>query len=371
MLAYSDKGDFTYVLTSKQLGSLYLFKFDKDGKDAGKQRVDPENSVPTLFINPFVHNPNKPEEIFMPIGNYIWRNSDLTGIALEGSDVKPSTNWTKMSDARTLGTISAVDCSVQPENILYFGNNLGGVFRVDDAHLDDNYTVTPLGELGGRGYISSISIDPNNANSVLVCLSNYNRKSIYYSSNGGENWRDVSGNLEENEDGTGSGPACHVVKIIRDKDNLPVYLVGTTVGLFSTTGLPGTATIWNKEAVDEIGNCSVRDIDYRASDGLLLIGTHGCGSFSTEISKVASIPELENEIVKLFPNPVSDQVTYELNDGVNLKEIVLWNIQGQRVHSWTNQAIAGTLDLQDFEPGIYFMDFVLDRKSTQSRLIIE
>lgn len=366
-----DKGDFTYALTSKQLGTMYLFKFDKDGKDAGKQRVDPDYNASYLFINPFVHNPVKSEEIYLSVGNYVWRNSDLTGIMLSGTDDKQSTNWTRLEEARARRSISALDCSTRPENVVYYGSIAGDIYRIDDAHLDENSTVTQLAGLDGGGYISSIGIDPNDANSALVCFSNYSRKSVYFTSDAGTSWRHVSGNLEENEDGTGSGPACNVVKIIRDPNNLPVYLVGTTIGLFSTTGLPGEATMWNREAVNEIGNCSVRDIDYRASDGLLLIGTHGCGSFSTEIGAVASVPTIDNDQLSLYPNPASDRVSYQFQNETNICQIVLWNIQGRRVMEWNNPIANGTLDLQSIEPGTYFIDFMTNETSLRKKLLIQ
>lgn len=366
-----DKDDHTYVLTSKQLGTMYLYKFDKDGKDAGKQRVDPDYNASYLFINPYVHNPNKPEEIYLPAGNFIWRNTDLTGITLSGTDEKQLTNWTRMQEARSLRIITSIDCSTKPENIVYFGSAGGDMYRINDAHLDDNYSVTKLEGLTGSGYVSSIAIDPNDANSVLISFSNYNVRSLHYTNDGGTTWRDVSGNLEENPDGSGSGPSCNVVRIIRDQDNQPIYLVGTTVGLFSTTGLPGAATVWNQESPNQIGACSVRDIDYRSKDGLLLIGTHGCGSFSTQISAVASLPSSTEVTTTLYPNPTTQSVNYQWTKDQSVNTIRLIGMNGQQVKEWNNLPATGALDLESVKPGVYFVEILATSGSSRSKLILK
>jgi len=359
--AVFDNDDHTYVVASKQLGTMYMAKFQKDGTRVGAARIDPDGGGSYLFINPFVQNPTKPEELILAAGRFIWKNKNVSTIPLSGTDSKTTWNWFKFSETQTeLGDlVTALDISTKPENIVYYGTQTGRVYRINEVNDDEGYELIDLNANGrlmnGQGYISSISIDPNNAEDVLVCFSNYNRQSVYFSSNGGASFRDVSGNLEENPDGKGAGPACHVVKIIRDQQNNPIYLVGTTSGLYSTIGLPGAATIWNRESTDLIGNCSVRDIDYRGHDGLLVVGTHGCGSFSTHIDKVASTPESEDLAdFELYPNPAIDIVRYSINTG-ELVDIKVLGLDA-RVHlSLAQQPANGTLDLSDFAKGAYFL----------------
>ena len=64
-----------------------------------------------------------------------------------------------------------------------------------------------------------------------MTFANYNVPSIFHSTDGGITWDDISGNLEENLDGTGSGPS------VLWAENYPdgTLFVGTTVGLFTTT----------------------------------------------------------------------------------------------------------------------------------------
>jgi photosystem II stability/assembly factor-like uncharacterized protein len=320
-----DDDEYTWVVASKQLGTMYLYKFDSNGDRVGATRTDPTGGTNYLFINPFISNPNTPEKIYLAGGNFIWRNRNITTTPLAGNNFTSNWNWVRVDDARTTdGRISALDVSTQPENVLYFGSSGGSLYRVEDIEAEE-YEVTKLStnnNLDGNGYISSIAVDPTNADAVLICFSNYDRKSIYYTQDGGQTWRDVSGNLEENADGSGAGPGCNVVKIVRDQQGNPIYLVGTTSGLFSTTGLPGTATIWNKEGDDAINNCSVRDIDYRSFDNLIVIGTHGCGSFSTNLDNVSSFESEQNTEISIYPNPATDLLNINTNDQIESVEVI-------------------------------------------------
>lgn len=371
-----DKDEHTYVVASKQLGTMYMRKFDKDGQSLGAARIDPSGGANYLFINPFVHNPNHPEKVYLAGGYFVWKNKDVTTIPLAGTDNKTSWNWVQLTESQTDASniITAIDCSTEPANILYYGTQQGRIYRIDNVDQDENYVVTDLnenGKMNGNGYISSIGIDPNDADNVLVCFSNYNRKSVFYSSDGGQTFTDVSGNLEENEDGKGAGPACHVAKIIRDAQNQVIYLVGTTSGLYSTTGLPGTATIWNRESDDLIGNCSVRDIEYRSSDGLLMVGTHGCGSFSTHIDEIASIPQVNAETeVSLFPNPATEVLNYSVSTEQDL-DISLFGMNGQEVKTWSAQAATGTLSVENLPKGSYFIRLSNEEVLLQRPVILQ
>jgi len=371
-----DKDENTYVVASKQLGTMYMRKYSKDGESLGAARIDPDGGANYLFINPFVHNPNHPEKVYLAGGYFVWKNKDVTTIPLSGTDSKTDWNWVQLSESQTAASniITSIDCSTEPANILYYGTQSGNIYRIDDVNDDENYTVADLnanGKMNGNTYMSSISIDPNDADNVLVCFSNYNKKSIFYSADGGQTFTDVSGNLEENEDGKGAGPACHVVKIIRDAQNQVVYLVGTTSGLYSTTGLPGTATIWNRESNDLIGNCSVRDIDYRTSDGLLLVGTHGCGSFSTHIDEIASTPQIsETTVFELYPNPASDFITYKIETHIPVNATI-FNMEGQVVKTVDNIQNQGQIAVSELTKGSYFMELSNKEVSVRKQFVVQ
>ena len=58
------------------------------------------------------------------------------------------------------------------------------------------------------GFVSAIAIDPADADNVIVAFANYNIQSLFSTTNGGNTWTPISGNLEEYPNGKGSGPSC-------------------------------------------------------------------------------------------------------------------------------------------------------------------
>ena len=91
-------------------------------------------------------------------------------------------------------------------------------------------------------------------------------------------------------------------------------------------------------ATNEIGNIVVDMMDFRASDGLLVIGTHGAGTFSTNLTdtlftKLELAPLLKSGI-EVYPNPVWNDfyVRYELKKSVGVN-FTLFDVQGKMVLS--------------------------------------
>jgi hypothetical protein len=83
--------------------------------------------------------------------------------------------------------------------------------------------------------------------------------------------------------------------------------VGTSTGLYSTTMLNGTSTVWVQEAATTIGNVVTDMIDVRESDGLVVAGTHGKGVYSTTISTAVEEPvsqlPADFALEQNYPNP--------------------------------------------------------------------
>ncbi len=270
---------------SSQNGNTYRLLLVSNGTETDFTKVTPTGAAGFLFINPFTLDPNDTNRMYMAAGDSIWYNSDLTGIALSSNNTT-STNWSVLSNTEGVsgGIVSAFGMSETPADTLYYGTSNGKVYRLDGASSDP----APVDVWTGKGfpasaYVSSIAVDPADAKKVMVTFSNYSVKSIFYTSNGGTSWTDVSGNLEEISDGSGNGPSVRWAEIV-PAGITTVYFVGTSTGLYSATTLDGTSTIWEHESPDGIGNVVVDMIDSRETDGLVVIGTHGNGVFSANIT---------------------------------------------------------------------------------------
>lgn len=282
--AIADSGKDFYM--SYQNGAIFRNALDSAGYSQGVVRVDPEGVNTTLFIHPFALDPSDTRIMYLPEGRNIWRNSDLTGIPLDAGQGRKTINWTRLDSVQIpegVGNLTAVGVSRRnPAHRLYYGTARGRVYRLDNADTAQKGRVDISGNYFPVGYVQSIAVDPHDGNNVLVAISSYNMHSLFFTTDGGETWDTVGGNLEEEPNGQGNGPSVGWVAI------LPVgggnlYFAGTTTGLYSATALNGMHTFWAQEGASTIGNIVVDMVDVRQDDGFVAVGSHGRGVFSGNV----------------------------------------------------------------------------------------
>ena len=298
-------------------------------------------SSTNLFISPLYADPVQDKIIYYAAGRKLWRNNDiyfdepLTNYQQRSSGGYESTRWEDLGIS-TIGNISAFGGSYNsPQHRLYIGTSAGYIYRLDDSN-ENNKANNVKNNLTTSGYISSISVDPNNGDNVMLSFSNYEVKSIHYSADGGGSWTDVSGNLEENKSGFGSGPSVRSVHIQSVKNGLR-YFAGTSTGLYSTSLLDGENTVWTQEGSETIGNMVIDDIEGRHFDGFIVAGSHGNGIYSATISSdELSIDEplspSEFSVGYNYPNPFNPSTTipFSLNETQNIT-IKIFDISGREV----------------------------------------
>ncbi len=295
---------------SFQQGVTYRVTLNEENAIRAFTRIDPLEGRNYLFINPFVLDPNNYNQMYFAGGDLLWRNHNLGQIP-DGGREPTARNWEKIEPSYQEGqTITTLDVSHQPANRVYYGNNLGEVFRLDRAHEKQPSLTRIFAE---EGYVSNVTIDPLDANRVMFCYGNYNRYSLYFSADGGETVQKVAGNLEEFPDGSGSGPSLRWIEIIPMSDGSRRYFVGTSVGLFGTSALNDDQTIWTYEGLETLGHAVIRMMDYRPSDGTLVVATHGNGVFEAQVADV--LPAFPTNqaaslsILSVFPNPMTDETS--------------------------------------------------------------
>ena len=173
-------------------------------------------------------------------------------------------------------------------------------------------------------------------------LSNYNIVGLYHSSNGGQTYTAVEGNLT----GTAQNPGPS----LRDAAILPgidgkTYFVATSIGLFSTTNLNGANTTWTQEGANTIGNVIVASLASRKSDGVVVAGTHGRGAFkgTTGLTGVDDNGITFNsfELEQNYPNPFNPSTTinFALPQNENVK-LQVFNSNGELVRSLINSELS-------------------------------
>lgn len=374
---------------SIQGGKMMRAKLTPSGRVDSFARIDPSGGRGYLFINPFTLDPNNNDIMYLAGGRSLWRNNNLSGIPYASNWDSIATNWSRISDSVATSnlTITAVAVSKHPANRVYFGTAAQRVFRIDSAdagmHTPKNITSKTTGHLFPSGAtVSCIAVDPSNADHVIVVFSNYNVNSLFSSRDGGTTWAKIGGNLEENNNtGIGNGPSCRWASIIPVSGGT-VYLVGTSVGLFATTQLNDTNTVWVQQGTNTIGSSVVTMIDHRVTDGLVVAATHSNGIFSTRITQVANINGVKEIAASApdlhftnYPNPFSNETTikFELEEK-NSVSIHVYDQAGRLIKTLADEDMLRgekkyTYNTRDLSPGIYYCTLKTGNYSETRKLL--
>jgi hypothetical protein len=370
--AIADSGKAYYF--SIQQGRIMRAKLNNAGAVDSFARIDPIGAHGYLFINPYALDPNNNDIMYMAAGKDLWRNNNLSGIPYAGNWDSITTNWERMIDSTVTSgsTITAIGVSRAPANRVYFGTSVRRVFRIDSAntgfHRPRDITSSIFPSSGGNypANIACIAVDPTNADHVMVAYSNYGLYSLFYSPDGGTTWKKVAGNLEQNKTtGGGDGPSVRWASIMPVNGGT-VYMVGTSVGLFATTQLNDTNTVWVQQGTNSIGAAVVDMIDYRSTDGLVVVATHSNGIFSSHITEVGNITGVKEATVSKgfnllsYPNPFRSETTiqFDLGDNSNVS-VNVFDQMGRLVKTIANEQVQPgqkkyIFNGSDLAPGMYY-----------------
>ena len=371
--AIADNRSMYYL--SIQNGKMMKADLDANGNVLQYARIDPIGGTGYLFINPYTLDPNNNHKMYLAAGKYLWRNDSLGGIPLINNWDTISTNWVRFTDSvsQVNTKISSVHACKAPANRVYFGTTSRKLYRIDNAHVGNptktDITSTSTTSAFPNGNISCIATNPNNGDEMLVTFSNYNVKSIFYHSGGGlptNAWVDVGGNL----DGSGgSGPSVRWAAIIPVSDG-KIYMVATSTGVYATDTLMGSNTIWVQQATSTIGNAICTMIDYRLSDGLVVVATHSFGVYSTHLTAVSDIvsvsprgKDIPGEEISVFPNPVFEKLNLEIRlANSETGKVRIWSLRGELVfESGKEQLVPGVnsrvFSIPVLSPGVYMLDW--------------
>ncbi|MEZ5046282.1 MAG: T9SS type A sorting domain-containing protein [Chitinophagaceae bacterium] len=364
-----------YAIISTQLGNVRKALLDSKGNVLKRKRIDPDGFDKSIysFINPIVMDYSENHTLYMPIAKRIARLNNVKDIPITNDNNKLQSGWTlsdSIASITGLDEISTLCIAPSNKNVIYVGTSNKNIYRIDNArHGDlsmDSITNTPL---PNGGYLIDICVDPDDENSLLVCYSNYNIRSLYYSNNAGQNWYYVGGNLESAlSNNTGTAPSVRCVEILKHPDGHKTYFAGTSVGLYSTdtlilaSSLSTNKTEWTQEASDMIGAAIVSDIKVRHADGYVAVATHGNGIYeSYYFNNAFPISTASNSTLQIYPNPSKDVVHFTFST-VSDKPCTAYicNIFGQKIKSLFNDTYQGNTftlqtDIRSLASGRYYI----------------
>jgi hypothetical protein len=290
-----------------------------------------------------------------------------------------STGWSTYSDTLPGITlqISAVSVSKNPANIVWYGTTGRRVYKVVDAHIGDpQHLMMPISQFPAAN-VSSIAINPQNADEVVVVFSNYGVYSLFYTLNGGVTWIQGAGNLEEFSNGGGSGSSLRSVSILPRPDGT-LYFVGTSTGLYATYLLDSLDTEWTQVGTNFFGNVIVEMVQTRETDGLVVVGTHGKGVYTTRINQVSDLfpgVSVEEERASdlrfnIYPNPVADILNLDFDTQLSSPKIEILDINGRLIFSYELNPAKQQVDVSSLPAGTYICRVLAKEGEASRRFVV-
>lgn len=282
--------------------------------------VQPSGASNQQFIHPYVVDPVSENVMFYPDGRQLWRSVTVNTV-VNFNQNGTSTGWTQVTG---LAAPSGFDVTAlnyaqsNPSNRLYYGASGGGtprVFRLDNASTatSGQVEVSPSGAAAGA-YVSDIAVNPEDGDEIIVVLSNYEIEGLFHSSDGGDTYTAIEGNLgDTGVTASDFGPSMRGAVIVPFSDET-VYMVATSIGVFSTTQLNGASTVWTQEGAAQMGNIVVEDIAARTSDKRVVAASHGRGVFVGNETGAVSVEGTEEvpgtfQLTQNYPNPFNPTTT--------------------------------------------------------------
>lgn len=307
---------------STQFGFFLRFDYDETGFPYTPlfPEVRPPGVSGRLFIHPFAVDPHEDWRVYYPERGTIWRHPDVRELPRKFITDRGHWGWQILEIfdfLEELQSVTALAVSTEPADVLYVGTSTFAegdgatsprLYRFDnirEAHDgSEAVNISPPG-LPPRAYLHNIAVNPQDADEFLVVYSNYNIVGLFHSSDGGQSYTEVEGNLEGDP-----GPSLRWASILPRPDGA-AYFVGTSAGLFSTSNLQAMDTIWEQEGIETIGSSIVAGVSARPSDGRIAVSTHGRGFFISGPPPTDSPPQPISELpAAVFPLLETDEISF-------------------------------------------------------------
>ncbi len=334
---------------------------------------------------------------FMPFRSGIFMCNNVLRDAHNPEDPSDERiRWFKVSDIPTpsqQSEVSQIESSADG-NHLFVAKNNGEIFRVDNLNavsfdttslpkwndIADTLVTTKINgnmNISGRDF-TSIAVDKNNANHVVVTLGNYGNSTYVFATENAldpsPTWTSIQNNL----------PRFPVYHAVISNDDPDVIVLGTEFGMWGTTNGTSSSPNWVQvmdgqdadvpfPTVPVLSVVQVQDKPW--SGPVIYAGTHGMGIWKSG-SLLTNVEEDEEETVvkpkiSAFPNPANNVV--HLSTSVKGSYVLkVYNMSGQEViitEGTSNGRI--TVKTDRLVSGNYFVEIVGRNDKAVSKIIVQ
>lgn len=337
MEALISHGDENTLFVTYQGGGLLR---SEDGGETF-EGAKPVDSIDGGWVTPYVQHPIDPmilyagyKEVWKTIdGGYSWfpLSTDLCGGANLDQLVVAA------SDDHTIYTSN--------DEILYVTHDEGVSWN----------SYTPNGSMS----ITGIAVDEYNAQRLWLTCTSSGSDRVYYSSDGGQTFSDISKNLSS------LGFNC----IVWQKNANDALYVGTETGIVYTDS---TMTEWVPWDTD-LPNVPVSELEIHYLSGTLRAATFGRGIWKGPLINTVGIAENNTLQFDVFPNPAQEILNIRLGDEAAFPvDLRLFTVSGALVRTLTlSQASIrdASMNVNGLAAGTYYLR-VADQNSIAFKKIM-
>ncbi|MCP5007828.1 MAG: hypothetical protein GY941_28410 [Planctomycetes bacterium] len=248
-------GEYTHLRIQKSIngGIVYVTRI------AGL--TDADSKANTLFIAPFVMDPNDPT-VLVAGGASIWQTTNSAFL------------WESIRGPQTGNPLcSAIDIAKGNSDIIWVGYDNGHVARTLDGGTNwDVVDNNPPTVLPNR-WVKDIAINPSNSNEVFVTFSGYNIDNVWHTTDAGLTWTQRTGTVPYNL------PELPVNTIRYHPSNQNWVYIGTDLGIFASEDKGLTWNVTPRYTGNEgPANVEVSELFWQGGE-YLIAATHGRGMF--------------------------------------------------------------------------------------------
>lgn len=384
-----------YLFCAAQLGQFYRMRlFNLNTSSGIYTKIKPNNTGEGIFVTYFHLDPDNTDYLYYAVDDTIFRTNSSTTVS--------SDNWTLMSGVApsVSGDIYSLETTRGPYSTnshLFIGTSAGKIYRLKDPQGSESTAPIDISPNGMSACVNGvcplvrdIAVNPRNQDTAIAVVSNYGANSIFWTGNAtapSPTWELIEGNLD-----IPSVRACEIIV----KTTGVEYYVGTSIGLFSTTKISGSSTVWSREVgtsgkpSEMLNTAVVNSIASRWSDNTMVIGTHGNGMFTATLGSPIPASALNNNnpttavfnpirnnssfINNVYPTITNNTVNYKTGNVFGVKKILIQvsNLSGATVMRKETGYENGLLNLGNLPPGTYVLTITsADRKYQTSKKIIK
>lgn len=298
----------------------------------------------------------------------------VTNIAGPGAPVYQTV---PLSDLVQTASAFKVDPNVVGGGTLWIAGSGSGnpVFvKITNAHTTTPTLVKSVVPFGfqSNSYVTSIDVKPGNSNHLLATVSNYGVPSVFESTDGGDTWTSIEGNLPDMPVRWGIyAPADGLLTSSTTPGGI---ILATETGVWCTSIVNGSNTNWVPQNTG-LANVSCYMVKYRPSDRTLVVATHGRGLYTSNIpampTTVNTVLNTKGFITYVSANQSNLFIKTGTLTGIKNMQVNIIDMQGRLLVSNKLSFGSQSMPVQQLPKGTYVVKILGDRKEQYTQQFVK